>query len=72
MLNMAKMVWAFNISADTAGSSPDVSVDTGYSDGFVFGPNSFTANFKVRSDQHRVVIEEDYEKAQAVFAEYED
>ena len=72
MVNMAKIAWEFNISTDAAGSTLDAAVDTGYPDGFVSGPNPFTPSFRVRSSNHRAVIEEDYEKAKKFFAKYED
>ena len=68
---MAKLTWGFEISADPD-SAVDENVKTGYSDGFVFSPNSFRARFVPRSQKHKDVIVREYAAARAIFAQYED
>ena len=71
MINMAKIAWAFDIKANPKASPLDLNVETGYSDGFVFGPKPFSASFAVRSPKHRVTIEREYEEAKRFFERYE-
>lgn len=72
MINMAKMAWAFDIRADPTAPTLDLDVETGYSDGFVFGPNSFSASFLVRSQQHQETIARELDEAKLIFQRYED
>ncbi|KIW80425.1 hypothetical protein Z517_07040 [Fonsecaea pedrosoi CBS 271.37] len=74
MINMSKMAWAFDIKADPAAGAapPDANVETGYSDGFVFGPNPFSASFCVRSRQHEDTIRREFDEARTVLQKYED
>ena len=72
MINMAKIAWAFNISADPTSPQLDTDVGSGYSDGFVLGPKPFSASFAVRSPQHREVIEREFRLAKTFFQKYED
>ncbi|KAK5046472.1 hypothetical protein LTR84_008275 [Exophiala bonariae] len=72
MINMAKIAWAFSITADPNSPPLDVEVCTGYSDGFVLGPKPFSASFQVRSSQHREVIDREFESVKAFFRKYED
>ena len=72
MINMAKIAWAFNIKADAGAPPLNLDVETGYSDGFVFGPNPFSASFTVRSPRHQEVIEREYQEAMTFFQNYED
>jgi len=72
MINMAKIAWAFTISADPNLPTLDTDVGSGYSDGFVVGPKPFSASFAVRSPQHREVIEREFGQAKTIFQKYED
>ncbi|EXJ75912.1 uncharacterized protein A1O5_00420 [Cladophialophora psammophila CBS 110553] len=72
MINMSKMAWAFDIKADQNAPPLDLDVETGYSDGFVFGPNPFSASFSIRSEQHQETILKEYEEAKTFFQKYED
>lgn len=72
MINMAKIAWAFNVSADPNAPPLNTDAGSGYSDGFVLGPKPFSASFTVRSPQHREVIEKEYRKAKNFFQKYED
>ncbi len=71
MINMAKLAWAFDIKADPNAPPLDLNVETGYSDGFVFGPKPFSASFAVRSAKHLETIEREYEEAKIFFKRYE-
>lgn len=72
MINMSKMAWAFDIRTDPTAPPLDSNVETGYSDGFVFGPNPFSASFSIRSRQHEETIRKEYEEAKIFFQKYED
>ena len=72
MINMAKIAWAFDISADPTSPQLDLDVSSGYSDGFVLGPKPFTASFAVRSPQHKEVIEKEFRQAGTFYQKYED
>ena len=70
MVNMAKLVWAFDL---TPGSKTvDVDIRTAYTDGFLTSPKKFPITFKARSEMHKRVIEREYETAKLFFALYED
>jgi hypothetical protein len=70
MLNMAKLTWAFDISAH--GGEIDWDVQTPYTDGFVFSPKKFPFSFKPRSSLHEEVIETEFSAQRIVFARYEE
>lgn len=70
MVNMAKLVWAFDI---TPGSTPvDVDIETAYSDGFLTSPKKFPVTISPRSRKHREVVEKEIEMAKTGLAKYED
>ena len=69
MLNMAKMTWGFDISAN--GEELDWDVRSSYTDGFVFSPKRFPVSFKPRSSVHERVIEDEFRAQRVVFARYE-
>lgn len=70
MLNIAKMVWLFNIRS--ASSAPaDVSMSKAFSDGFLVAPKKFPVEFVPRSDHHERVIRNEFKEAKGVFARYE-
>ncbi|KIW91638.1 uncharacterized protein Z519_07606 [Cladophialophora bantiana CBS 173.52] len=71
MINMAKMVWAFDMKADPD-SPPDLDARATYSDSFVGGPHAFPAILTVRSQKHREVLERDHREAQEFLRRYED
>ncbi len=71
MVNMVKIGWPFDIPAKSSRPA-DSSVQTGYSDEFVFSPKPFQADFVLRSPKHKEVILQEYEAAKTVFARYED
>lgn len=60
-INIAKMVWAFNIERDTAASPPDMSVETGYEGGFLVCPKKFPLKITPRSETHAATIESEFE-----------
>ena len=68
---MAKIAWAFNISADPASPRLDTDVCSGYSDGFVLGPKPFAVSFTVRSPKHQEVIEKEFRETKQLFQKYE-
>ena len=70
MIVMARVAWAFNIAADPA-APIDSSIESGYTDGFVFSPVPFRAHLEVRSSTHEAIIVQEYEAAKAVLRQYE-
>lgn len=60
-INMAKMVWAFNIEQDMAAGPPDVSVETGYEGGFSVCPKKFPLKMTPGSEAHAAVIQGEFE-----------
>ena len=52
---MVKIGWPFDIPAKSSRPA-DSSVQTGYSDEFVFSPKPFQADFVLRSHKHKAVI----------------
>lgn len=70
MLNMAKMVWLFDIRP--AGTEPlDVSMNSAFNDGILVAPKKFPVQFVPRSEKHVQVIRDEFEKARDIFARYE-
>lgn len=61
LLAMAKIVWAFDISAPTA---LDLSNEKGFKSGLVFCSAPFDVTLNLRSEAKRSVIQEDYNNAQ--------
>lgn len=61
-INIAKMVWAFNIEKDVSASSPDISVDTGYEGGFLICPKKFPLKITPRSDAHAAILKAEFEE----------
>ncbi|KAL2787809.1 cytochrome P450 [Aspergillus keveii] len=70
MLNMAKLVWLFNILPGSEGGG-DLSVETGYTDGFLIAPKKFPVRFVPRSDSHVETIQKELQQCQALFSRYE-
>lgn len=68
MLNMAKLVWLFNIQPGS--SDIDMDIETGYTDGFLVAPKPFAVQFNPRSDAHVNTTYKELEECQAVFAQY--
>ena len=76
-LGISKLLWAFQmVPRESARGRPipvDVDPKTGYSEGFLHCPKPFQAEFRVRSEGRREVIQREYELAERnVFARYED
>lgn len=70
MVNMSKIVWAFDISVPD-GTPVDTSLETAYSDGFLTGPLKFPVRFTPRSTAHRAVIEREFEEARPFLESFE-
>lgn len=63
MLNIAKMVWLFDIKP-TSATPLDVSMSSAFSDGFIVAPKKFPVEFVPRSDKRVQVIRDEYEKSE--------
>src|SRR3569833_47465 len=70
MRTMAMLVWAFDIAAGDR-AQLDTSVQTGFKDAILTGPNAFSAKFHVRSNSKRDIIKEEWEKADLFLRRYE-
>jgi hypothetical protein len=70
MVNIAKIVWAFNLAPGAA--AVDVGVATAYCEGFLTSPKRFPVSITPRSTKHEEVINEEYNLAKAELAKYED
>lgn len=70
MLNMAKLVWLFNIRPASP-ETLDTSMEGAFTDGFVLGPKRFSVKFIIRSEARREVMQKELLDCQSVFAEYE-
>jgi cytochrome P450 len=55
----AKLVWAFDVVAK---GELDMSIETGYHGGLVIGSEPFEVGCKLRSEKHRNLIMEEWEK----------
>lgn len=81
IINMSKLVWAFDIKPGldaTTGrqlSKEEIndSVETQWTNGFLTAPKPFPVTLQVRSEEHQAVIDSECKKAQVeVFPEYDD
>ncbi|KAH7024594.1 cytochrome P450 [Microdochium trichocladiopsis] len=63
-LTVAKLLWAFDISAPAGGI--DLSIETGFVDGVVTRPAKTPVVLTVRSEERRAALVEDFERTQAV------
>ncbi|KAJ6003138.1 hypothetical protein N7451_005685 [Penicillium sp. IBT 35674x] len=63
MLNIAKMVWLFDIKSASA-APLDVDMSSAFSDGFLVAPKKFPVEFVPRSDKRVQVIREEFEKSE--------
>ena len=70
MLNMAKIVWAFDL---LPGHGPvDDDINTAYHDGFLIAPKKFPMVITPRSDRHKEVIMSEYHSIQKFWEKYEE
>jgi hypothetical protein len=72
---IAKLLWAFDIlpGVDEQGKAiePDVDPQKAYSEGFLVCAKNFPARFRIRNDKAREVIENEWEEAKIIFANFE-
>ncbi len=65
---MAKLVWTFDITSDMP---VDTSIETGYNGGFLLCPKKYPAVFKVRSEEHRQIVEREYKFAELFLQKFQ-
>ncbi|GAA6032480.1 hypothetical protein JCM8097_004781 [Rhodosporidiobolus ruineniae] len=71
-INIARMLWAFNITAATDAAGKKIPVDiNAFTDGFNSMPLPFACSIKPRSAAHAAVIEREWVDAQEGLKEYE-
>lgn len=71
MLNIAKMVWFFNIKSVSA-APLDINMSSAFSDGFLVAPKKFPVEFLPRSEHRVKVIRDEFEKSEEILAEFGD
>ncbi|KAI1129002.1 cytochrome P450 [Nemania abortiva] len=69
LLTMAKAVWCFDMEA-VAPDELDMSIN-GWHGGMATRPKAFQARFRVRSEDKRRIIEQEWEKADAFLKQFE-
>jgi hypothetical protein len=68
MINMAKLVWTFNISSVKA---LDTDIETGFSDGILLCPKKFPAKFTPRDDWRVAILEAEFEGAEIFLKQFQ-
>ncbi|BGP32800.1 hypothetical protein JCM10296v2_004584 [Rhodotorula toruloides] len=72
-INIARILWAFNISKAKDAAGNDIPVDIfDFTDGFNSMPKPFKCSVKVRSPAHAAVIEREYSEAAEDFKQFEE
>lgn len=79
-INVAKLVWAFDIRAGTdpvtgrpiSSNEINVDIETQWTDGFLIAPKPFPITLRVRSNKHREVLQQEMDQAQKIFSRYGD
>ncbi|KAJ5851257.1 uncharacterized protein N7529_010642 [Penicillium soppii] len=79
-INVAKILWAFDIRAGTDPSTGNqlrgeeviVDIATQWTDGFLIAPKPFPIVMLLRSEKHREVLNRELDEAQKIFQRYED
>lgn len=69
MLNIAKMVWLFDIKS-TSATPLDVSMSSAFSDGFLVAPKRFPVEFVPRFEERLQVIRDEFEKSEEYFGRF--
>ncbi|KAL4999787.1 cytochrome P450 [Aspergillus recurvatus] len=59
-INIAKIVWGFNLG-QVPRNPPDISIETGYSGGFLIHPNKFPIQITPRSEERAAVLRREFE-----------
>jgi hypothetical protein len=70
MINMAKMIWLFNIRSPGS-EKLDMSMDSAFTDGIIVAPKKFPVEFVPRSSQHARTIRTEFETSREFLARYE-
>jgi hypothetical protein len=70
-INIARMLWAFNLTQKTSPDGSLVDVDTTTEKGWMSVPNHFKCEIKVRSKKHAQVIRDTFADAESKGLEYE-
>jgi cytochrome P450 len=68
-ITVAKILWAFDITADP-GAPLDSGIVTGYADGLLVGPKEFTCDIRPRSEKRRETILKEFKDARAIFSSF--
>lgn len=69
MMNMAKIAWAFDLSPGTGAVDDDI--NTAYHDGFLIAPKKFPILITPRSDIHKAVITNEFQRIESFWEKYE-
>jgi cytochrome P450 len=68
MLTMSKLLWCFDIVAE---KPLDTAVHTAFKDAILTGPKHIPVNFKVRGEDRKAIIEQDWKKADEFLKQFE-
>ncbi|KAL4784112.1 cytochrome P450 [Aspergillus varians] len=68
-INIAKLVWGFNLEQDEAAGPSDASIETGYKGGFLVCPEKFPIQITPRSDVHAAIIQREFEGLSGFYEE---
>jgi len=69
MLNIAKMVWFFDIKSISA-APLDVNMSSAFSDGFIVAPKKFPVEFLPRSEHRVKVIRDEFARSEDILARF--
>lgn len=70
-INIAKIVWAFNVERDEVGGPLDFSVETGYEGGFLVCPKKYHIKITPRSETHVKVIEREFHELKGFYEKFQ-
>jgi hypothetical protein len=69
MINMAKLIWAFDL--EPVGKEVDDDIETAFVDGFSTCPKVFPIQFNHRSKEHDGVLRKELEGTTSILEKYE-
>jgi hypothetical protein len=69
MMNMAKLVWTFDISSPSP-ETVSTCVETAFAERAAIAPLRFPVQFKPRSEKHVEVVEREFGQAEVFMSRY--
>lgn len=71
LINIAKLVWAFDMTAPKSASSVDTDIETAFTTGILTAPKPFPVNFKPRSEERAEILRREFKIADQFLSKYE-